>query len=145
MRLILKTEVNQPLEQVKAGFNRKLFEALAPPFPKLRLLRFDGSSPGDRVELELNFGVKKQRWLSLITEEGGDPGTYYFVDEGQQLPAPLRNWRHKHILQSLPSGGTLIVDQVDFYTGKDWLDLLVYPGLLLQFLYRKPVYKRFFR
>ena len=43
MKLILKTNVKQSPQQVWAGFNQSLFEKLAPPFPRVRLLRFDGS------------------------------------------------------------------------------------------------------
>jgi hypothetical protein len=55
---------------VLGAFDEKLFRRLAPPFPRLRLLRFDGSRPGDVVEVELLTGFRRFRWTSLITASG---------------------------------------------------------------------------
>ncbi len=145
MRLLLQTDVNQPLEQVVAGFNEKLFRALAPPFPKLELERFDGCKKGDMVAMVLFFGPFKQRWVSEIVAHGETPTEWFFIDEGRQLPKPLKYWQHRHRLQRLPAGGTRIVDDVTFSGGNAFLDTLLYPALLAQFLYRKPVYKKFFK
>jgi len=70
MHVILRTAVAQPPAQVMAGFTRELFIALAPPFPKLRLLRFDGCRTGDQVEIELDTLVKRLLWTSLIVDDG---------------------------------------------------------------------------
>lgn len=145
MRLLLHTHVNQPLKQVAAGFNEKLFRALAPPFPRLKLLRFDGCTKGDLVAMELNFGLAKQRWVSEIVANGETADEWFFIDEGRELPGPLKNWLHRHRLQRLPAGGTRITDDITYSTGSKLLDIAIYPALLAQFLYRKPVYKKFFR
>ena len=145
MHLVLRFQVAQPPTVVLAGFTQQLFEALAPPFPALRLLRYDGSRPGDVVAIELRAGPKRWRWTSLITAAGTLPdGTRYFVDEGQELPAPLRYWRHRHLVQPGAQGGSVIVEDITFGTGRRWLDWLLRPALWAQFGLRGPVYRRFF-
>jgi hypothetical protein len=69
MKLTLQTRVEQDYLSVKKGFDQTLFQKLSPPFPPVKLLRFDGSSTGDLVVLELNFLFFKQRWTSEITED----------------------------------------------------------------------------
>lgn len=145
MHLTLRTAVAQPPAQVMAGFTQALFVALAPPFPRLRLRRFDGSRTGDRVEIELDVLVTRLRWTSLITADGQQPdGTLFFVDEGQQLPPPLRFWRHRHLVQPGPGGGSVIVDAVEFRTASPLLDALLYPALWAQFAWRRPIYRHWF-
>ena len=128
-----------------AGFTRALFLALAPPFPRLHLRRFDGCRTGDVVEIELRTGLKTLPWTSLITEDGVLPdGTHYFVDEGQVLPPPLRSWRHRHLVRPGPAGGSVIVDDLEYRTAYRWLDALLYPALWAQFAWRRPIYRRWF-
>lgn len=143
MRIEVTTEIARPVEEVFRGFDRDLFLKLNPPFPLVRLLRFDGCEPGDDVHLELNFILFRQRWESVITQAGTGADGRHFVDEGRLLPRFLRTWRHYHGLEST-GPGTRIRDRIDFSTGYGWLDWLMYPMLFLQFLYRKPVYRRFF-
>jgi len=146
MHLTLRTKVAQPPAQVMAGFTRELFLALAPPLPRVTLRRFDGSQRGDRVEIELHAGFRNFRWTSLITEHGQLPdGTRYFVDEGQELPPPLRFWRHRHLVQPGPAGGSIVVDAIEYRTASPLLDALLYPAMWAQFAWRKPIYRRWFR
>ena len=146
MHVILRTAVAQPPAQVMAGFTRELFIALAPPFPKLRLLRFDGCRTGDQVEIELDTLVKRLLWTSLIVDDGQlADGTLFFVDEGQTLPPPLRYWRHRHLIQPGPQGGSIIVDDLEYRTATPALDALLYPAMWTQFAWRKPIYRRWFR
>ena len=146
MHVILRTAVPQPPAQVMAGFTRELFIALAPPFPKLRLLRFDGCRTGDQVEIELDTLVKRLLWTSLIVDDGQlADGTLFFVDEGQTLPPPLRYWRHRHLIQPGPQGGSIIVDDLEYRTATPALDALLYPAMWAQFAWRKPIYRRWFR
>ena len=35
----------------------------------------------------------------------------------RQLPAPLRYWQHRHLLQPAPDGGTYIVEDLEYRTG----------------------------
>ncbi|RZK96512.1 MAG: hypothetical protein EOO62_29315 [Hymenobacter sp.] len=146
MHLILRFPVAQPPVRVLAGFTRQLFEALAPPFPKLHVLRFDGCQTGDVVNIELQAGPKRWRWDSLITAAGVLPdGTHYFVDEGQRVPAPLRQWRHRHLITPSLTGGSVIVEDITYSTGRGWLDVLIYPAMWAQFRLRGPVYRRWFK
>ena len=146
MRVVLRTSVPQPPSRVMAGFTRSLFEALAPPFPRLRVLRFDGCRTGDKVEIELDTVVKRLPWTSLITDDGVRPdGTHFFIDEGQVLPPPLRYWRHHHRIEPDPNGGSVIVDDLEYRTASRLLDALIYPAMWAQFAWRKPIYRRWFR
>jgi len=142
MKFKVKTSVDQPVDKVRSGFDESLFRQLSPPFPKLRVIRFDGSNPGDRVEVELNFLLFKQVWISEITESKELESAYYFVDSGIQLPFFLKNWKHKHLIQS--GSKTEIIDDVEYSCRNKITELLCYPILLSQFIYRKPIYKRIF-
>ncbi|WP_400192862.1 hypothetical protein [Hymenobacter sp. B81] len=145
MHLLLRMRVAAPPTTVWSGFTRELFLALAPPFPPFRLRRFDGCLTGDQVEIELGAGPLRQGWTSLITAHGELPGGgRYFVDEGQQLPAPLHFWRHRHRLEAAPDGGTCIVEDIEFRTASPLLDGLLYPLLWATFAWRGPVYRRRF-
>ncbi|GJM59469.1 hypothetical protein [Persicobacter diffluens] len=143
MRLKINTRINAPLELVQEHFAQDLFEQLNPPFPKAAVLVYEGNYPGARVELEIDFLLFKQKWISEITTVQKEPDNYSFIDEGRQLPFFLKNWHHHHLL--LKKGvQTEIVDDIQFSSGNSLLDLLLYPGLLIQFLYRKPIYKSYF-
>lgn len=143
MKIHLQTPVAQPYLSVLDGFNEELFAALSPPFPKLKILRFDGSAPGDVVEIELVAGPIRRRWTSLITEREITPAAAWFVDEGQELPAPLIYWRHKHMITH-HGDHSIIHDQIEFRTKLKALDLLLYPVLYAQFSLRGPIYRRVF-
>lgn len=147
MEIRISTRVKGKPEAVFAGFDQSLFEALSPPFPPVRVLAFGGCQKGAEVDLELDFLLRKERWLSLVTESGmTESGTHYFVDEGRVLPFFLTYWRHEHRVEPDPEDptGSLIVDFITFKTPK-WLpETLMAPGLWAQFLYRVPVYKRYF-
>ncbi|RAK63201.1 SRPBCC family protein [Hymenobacter edaphi] len=146
MRLLLRTPVAQSPAEVWAGFTRQLFLDLAPPLPRMRLRRFDGCQRGDVVEIELHLGpLSFGRWTSLITEHGELPGGgRYFVDEGQELPGPLRFWRHRHLLEAGPNGGCVIVEDLEYRTFSPLLDALLRPAVWAQFAWRRPIYRRYF-
>lgn len=150
MHLRLQTPVRQPLAQVWAGFDRKLFDQLAPPFPPVEVVRFDGCLTGDVVHLRLNFILFKQDWISNIIDQQttgvpNQPDEIFFVDEGTKLPFFLRYWHHRHRLVRAPqTGGTLVIDDITFRTPSLLTDYLFYPLMWLQFAYRKPIYKRVF-
>ena len=142
MKLKMRTSVKADLKSVKDGFTEDLFLALSPPFPKVRLLKFDGSRQGDIVSLELNFLFLKQKWTSRITEDQLSNNRWYFVDEGIELPFFLSSWRHHHEVKQY--GKTVIGDYIQYSSGNWLADCLLYPALWLQFAYRIPIYKRFF-
>ncbi|WP_428655055.1 SRPBCC family protein [Runella sp.] len=143
MKLILRTSVQQSFQEVWKGFNETLFRRLNPPFPPVRVVRFDGCSKGDTVELELNFLLFKQRWKSEITEQQSDSTEIFFIDQGIKLPFFLRYWRHRHRI--IKDGEhAVIADEIEFRTPFFLTDYLFYPLLYGQFLYRKPVYRKVF-
>lgn len=143
MHIKISTRVSAPFEKVMNGFDQNLFQRLNPPFPPVKLLRFDGSKKGDLVSLQLNFIFFKQNWTSEITDEHNSKGHFYFVDQGVELPFFLKQWRHKHVVNAV-AGGSEIVDDIYFRTPFRLFDIIMYPVLWLQFMYRKPIYKKYF-
>jgi ligand-binding SRPBCC domain-containing protein len=109
----------------------------------VKLLRFDGSTKGDLVTLELNFIFFKQKWTSEIVADLTDENEFYFIDKGIQLPFFLKKWTHKHRI--LKDGERSIIrDEIDYEAPFGLLTWLLYPALFLQFTYRKPIYKKIF-
>ncbi|MEX1190149.1 MAG: hypothetical protein WED33_12890 [Bacteroidia bacterium] len=144
MNITIKTIVkNTSHTEVMNGFNKDLFEILAPPFPPFELDRFDGCTTGDEVHLKLNFLFFKQAWNSLIISHGVEENKSYFVDKGFKLPFFLSFWEHHHIIEQVGKD-VKIVDDIHFKIKPLLLFPFVFPGLFLVFLYRKPVYKRRF-
>lgn len=144
MNITIETPVEQGYLEVKAGFTETLFKKLAPPFPPVKVLRFEGCKTGDEVALELNFLLFKQKWTSLITADETSDVEFFFLDEGVQLPFFLGKWKHKHRIIS--SGkGAVIRDEIDFEGPFGWMTPLLFPVLWLQFWYRKPIYQKIFK
>ncbi|TAF64933.1 MAG: hypothetical protein EAZ55_09735 [Cytophagales bacterium] len=144
MQICIRTRVSQEAKAVFHQFDAQLFMRLAPPLPRVKLLRFDGCKKEDWVEIELNFIFFKQRWRSLITSQAEDDAMIFFVDEGVQLPFFLRYWHHEHQIVKQSPTESIIVDKINFRTPFLLFDYLLYPSLYLQFLYRIPIYKRTF-
>jgi ligand-binding SRPBCC domain-containing protein len=143
MKLIIETEVYQDFMKVKEGFTESLFLKLNPPFPPVKLIRFDGSETGNLVSLELNFLLFRQKWTSEITDHQLTENEFFFVDEGVELPFFLKSWRHKHRL--IKSGNhCLIRDEIEYEGPNSVITKLLFPLLKGQFLYRKPIYKKVF-
>ncbi len=144
MNFILRTTLeNTTKEAVLNGFTKDFFLKLAPPFPRLTLLQFDGSEKGNEIHLELNMFVAKKKWISLVTENGSSEKISYFIDEGNLLPPPLKYWQHRHILHQ--SGTSVIIeDNVTYSTKSRLLNAFLLPFFYLLFLYRKPIYKKKF-
>jgi len=143
MKITVKTNVQEDIKAVWAGFNADLFLKLNPPFPPVKLLRFDGSTTGDEVHLEINFLVNKSLWVSKIVDHGESANEIYFIDEGAKLPGMFKRWKHRHRIVKNGTEST-IIDEIEFHSPFVLLDYLLLPSLWLQFLYRKPVYKRIF-
>lgn len=142
MRLKLTTRVDNDHYSIKELFTSDLFLALNPPFPPVRLLRFDGCKKDDQVALRLNFIFFKQDWKSLITEDHTTDSEFLFVDEGLRLPFMFTYWRHRHLIRAVGDQKSEIVDDIEFKT-PGWLPaLLLKPALWLQFAYRKPIYRK---
>ena len=143
MKITIETSVHQDYLQVKEGFNEMLFKKLSPPFPPVKLLRFDGSTKGDLVTLELNFIFFKQKWTSEIMEDQTTDKEFYFIDKGIELPFFLKKWTHKHRIVK-DGENSIIRDEIDYHAPFRILTLILYPAMLLQFAYRKPIYKKIF-
>src|SRR5690606_35835195 len=80
MNIIIKTPINTNYIEAYKQFDRKLFETLAPAFPKMEILRFDGSRKDDVIHIRLNpFGIE---WISIITKDAITENEAYFIDEG---------------------------------------------------------------
>ncbi len=144
MQIQIETPVLQDYLQVKAGFTESLFKDLAPPFPPVKVLRFDGCKKGDQVTLELDFFLFKQKWVSLITEDQTTDSEFYFIDEGIQLPFFLGKWKHKHRIIAR-GNGSVIRDEIAFSGPFFWVTPLLFPVLWVQFWYRKPIYRKIFK
>jgi ligand-binding SRPBCC domain-containing protein len=144
MRFVIQTKIKDSHhKEVFSLFDEKLFSALAPPFPPFKLQRFDGCKTGDEVHIVLGAGSFKQLWHSLIIDNQESSKESYFVDEGKILPFFLKTWLHKHIIKQ-EGKDVIIVDDIQLsWTSPLW-KVLIYPGLYLSFLYRKPVYKSYF-
>jgi hypothetical protein len=55
------------MQNVWTQFDADLLKKLSPPFPQVRIVRFDGCQTGDIVTLELNLVLAKPLWTSKIT------------------------------------------------------------------------------
>lgn len=144
MRIIITTNVNQNYKTVFQGFTKTLFLALAPPFPKVNLLRFDGCEKGDQVHLEIDMIFFKQRWDADIIESSERKNEHYFIDNGSKLPFFLKTWRHHHRIIGKENNSTDIVDDFEYTTPFFLFDYLMYPVFYLQFAARSPIYKKVF-
>lgn len=143
MRFVLRTQVDGYYKEVMRKFDLALFEALKPKGAKMEIVQFTGSETGDVVELKFIFPLKA-RWVSKIIDHGADEDKAYFIDQGEVLPFPLRNWKHKHIVEKHSDTQSIIVDDISFSSGYELIDLLIYLPLLLSFYPRKGVYKKYF-
>ncbi len=141
--IILSTHVSQDYDMVFRQFDRKLFEALQPPFPPCKLLRFDGSEAGNEVHVKLFTGLKWEVWKSTITEHRLGEGEHVFVDKGTQLPSFLTYWEHRHRVRREKQGST-IIDDIIFELSSPLLYPIYYPAIYAQFAFRKPIYKKYF-
>ncbi len=145
MTFTITTRVQGHFLKIKELFDERLFKALNPPFPPVKLLQFGGSEVGDKVGLELNFFLFKQQWISKITENQTSQREWFFVDEGVQLPFFLGSWRHKHRVIRINDTESEIRDEIQFKGSVGILSPLLYPALYFQFLLRKPIYKKYMK
>lgn len=145
MRICFKTPVKGNYQDVLAGFDRELFEALAPPLIRMDLIQFDGSQTGNKVHLKLKIlGIFSQEWIVKITQDGVTNKQAWFVDEGRRLPSMIRSWEHSHIIEK-NGEDSIIIDDIHVVASSNLMAFFVYPTMYLQFLWRKPIYKRYFK
>ncbi len=145
MKIRLKTHVQAPFEEVVAGFNLELLQALAPPFPRLKIIQYDeGNRTGNRIHFKLDFLLYQKDWMGTVTDHSSSDDQFYFVDESRQLPMGMRYWQHRHEIRR-ENQHTIIVDVINYTTERWLLDLFLYPLIWFQFLYRIPGYKSYFK
>lgn len=139
----VRTRVNATMQDVWTKFNADLLKKLSPPFPQVRIVRFDGCQTGDIVTLELNLILAKPLWTSKITDSVQNELACYFVDEGVEMPLGLTAWRHEHRIEKKDEKSADIVDKISFKT-KHWLlDYLLLPLFWGMIVYRIPFYKMY--
>ncbi len=144
MNIRFETEVQVGFKTVKENFNLKLFSYLSPPGIQVRVLRFDGCSPGHEVHVQLGPSFLGQKWVSVISQEELSDQGWFFVDEGRQLPWPLTSWKHLHQVVCLSDKSSRIVDDIQFKCVPG-LTHLFYPLLWLTFAVRPSRYRKFFQ
>lgn len=142
-QLRVATQVKASLDEVRAAFTQELFTALNPPFPPVKLMRYDGNKPDDLVQLILGTGWLKQRWTSKITHTEASSTHWLFIDKGIELPFFLRFWEHSH--EVYDKGNYRVITDYIQLEGPWWLPdfllKLLFTGLML---YRRPIYRHFF-
>lgn len=143
MKVQLKAKVQGNYVDVYEKFDIKFFEYLLPAFPKSEIIQFTGSKTGDIVELRFKKPLN-QRWVSDITDHKIEEDHAYFVDEGSELPWPLKFWKHKHIIRKVDNSTSIIEDDMQYSTNIKLLDLLMWPVVYLAFRPRKSLYRKYF-
>lgn len=143
MRFVIKTTINKNYLEILKQFDRKLFLALAPPFPKLNLLKFDGSTKGDIIHIQ--FKPSNIEWISKITDDWSNDTEAAFIDEGIQLPPGLKYWKHIHRIKKVSESISIIEDDISFKGSFRLLTFVLYPILWLSFYPRKRAYSKYFK
>ena len=143
MKILFETPIPLPVEEVRRGFDEKLFNFLKPAWMPSQLIRFDGCAPGDQVHLRV--GPLGQAWESTITGQTDSEQGWSFTDEGKVLPWPLKRWHHHHRVDRVSPKDSLIVDDISFDCGTRVLSLLTWPMLWLVFSVRPNKYKSYFQ
>ncbi len=143
MHLKISTKVEQDFETVFNKFDVNLFKRLRPKFAGFEVNRFDGCEKGDQVHVVLDTLGWKQEWKALITEKTVTNNEIYFIDEGLQLPKPLKTWRHRHVISKFIDS-SIIIDNIAYSTSNVFLDILLFPLFYFQFFMRRSVYKSYF-
>jgi len=144
MNILIRTAIEGNNAEVALNqFDKKLFEALSPAFPKIRINTFEGSFPGNIVDITMDIKFTKFRWISEITTRETSDKSAYFIDEGRILPFFLKSWKHKHLLE-IQDGQLYIIDNIDYQSYNKLMNVLLYPMFYFQFVGRKPIYKKWF-
>lgn len=143
MKIHLVTSISKDYKEVYQSFNKDLFEFISPVFPKIKVVRFDGSKKGDLVVLKFGFPLYK-KWVSEITEDGENEEACFFIDEGRKLPPGIIYWKHKHLVQKTGSNTCEIIDAIEFKSWNKFFSILFYPMIYISFYSRKKLCAKFF-
>lgn len=142
MKIYHSTLVRCEFESAILKFDQILFEKLSPPLINLKVNRFDGCKKHDEIHLEMNFLGHVTRWVSVITADAHLENEFYFIDEGKDLPAPLKYWKHTHIVKKISKDQSMIIDEIEYFANNSFLTKIIYPALYTMFYLRKPIYIR---
>ena len=143
MQIQLKTKVSENYKVIIKKFDRKLFERLAPKFPKMEIVQFTGSQKGDIVHIRFLLPLKVE-WISKIIADDITDSKAYFIDSGEKLPFPLKTWEHHHIVEKISETESYIIDDMRFSSYNYLFTLLLYPMIYFGFLPRKKIYASYF-
>ena len=143
MKIVFKTKVKGHHRSIINRFDKELFMALAPKMAKIKLIEFTGSEKGDKVHIEFIRPIKTT-WISDIIDHGYEQDRSYFIDKGIVLPFPLKFWEHHHIIEKIDENNSFIIDDIRFKGINFIFSLILYPGILMGFLPRKSIYRKYF-
>jgi uncharacterized protein (TIGR01777 family) len=115
---------------------------LLPPWAPVRVERFEGIGNGDRAELRIGPGPLAVRW---VAEHHDRIEGRQFCD--RQVEGPFAHWEHMHRFEPTDTGGSTLVDRIEYVPpGGPVGDLLapsvLEPELSRQFAYRHRVTRR---
>jgi len=114
------TRIPAPVDAV-ARFHAapRIIRRLTPFVVPMSMHRMDPLAEGSISEFTLWFGPFPVRWTALHIDIDPQAG---FTDIQTAGPFPL--WRHSHRFRPVPTGGTDIVEHVDYRHGGGWAGLL---------------------
>jgi ligand-binding SRPBCC domain-containing protein len=144
MRIRFVTTVISPFNNVRDGFNQRLFEFLLPPAGLVKIVRYEGQNPGDIIDLKINFPLIGNHWTVIIKESWQSHREYGFVDRGLRVPFGILYWKHAHRVVARDNKSCFIIDDIEFETSTKIVDLLLYLPLWIMFFPRKFQYKKYF-
>ena len=143
MKIHIITPIKNDMQSTFNKFDRDLFQYLTPPLLSLKIERFDGCQTGDQFHLHLELGPLKQKWIGKVIDNKCDEKECYFIDEGVELPSPLKAWKHIHRVVKLNEDHCQIEDDISYSTGNKIMDYAIYPVMYLQFKARSPAYQKY--
>lgn len=142
MRIFIKTKVHNNLSTIHQKFDRNLFEKLSPPLMTVKVERFDGCLKDHEVHLLIQSLFVRNKWISKITTSELNEKVFYFIDEGIEIPPPLKKWKHIHRVEAIDSSNCYVIDDITYSSGSNLLDYALFPFLFGMFKFRQPIYKR---
>ncbi|MBT8221442.1 MAG: hypothetical protein KJP00_16560 [Bacteroidia bacterium] len=136
--------MKESIDIVIHNFGEELFLALMPKILPVQLLAYDGDRVGGLVQIQMGVPPIEGIWVSKIISRSQRTDGLQFVDVGVELPFPLVNWRHQHVIKKDSGGRTVIIDDITYSTGSKFWDAITYPILYMMFAMRKPLYRKYF-
>ncbi|GEM_PF-1141308 len=144
MRIRLVTQVSVPLDIAVKGFNQDLFGFLMPSRALATLVKYEGQSPGDIVDIAFRIPFLSN-WTVIIKDSWHLHREYGFVDRGLRAPMGIVYWEHIHRLVARDTQSCFIIDEMDYETRWNFLDFLLYLPLFSAFYFRTFKYEKYYR